>query len=311
MFRSTVSIVHIPRVRLRSLFVAMLALSMIMTENVAAQSARLVTSQAQIEVSRVRNAAQLGSDGKVLSIQLPVLSGGGSGASSLNALVGCVPTVSGAVLTLPTTCVVSTGANSSGVAASAPAAFTWSSGDGIINIGYDNGVYYAWSSTTGTCGTGLVCVPSTPNYPNGALKIAHVTVTGGVLGSVVQDMTISQQKIVIQGQNLGRTWTLGEQIIAGAFLRNPRIVSATSDTLTNADCGNLVVYTSASAISVTLPQAGANGNFLAGCEIQFSVQGSDVVTITPVTSTIRGGTALSVTTSTFRYTVNSDGTNYY
>ena len=293
------------------------------TVGTAANNIPQLNGSGQLTVNTTGSAASL-------SANLPVSNlNGGSGASSTtywrgdgswatpatgsssswNALSGCVPTVASPVITLPTTCTISTGPTSLGVAAPVASTFTWTSTDGIINIGYDNGQYYVWTTTTGTCGSGFSCVPATSNYPNGVLKIAHLTVASGILGSIVLDMTASQNKVTYTGQDIARTWSGGAQVVNGTFLRNPRYVSGATDTLTNSDCGNMVVYSNSSAIAVTLPQAAAGGNFVAGCEIAIDAQGTGNVTITPTTSTING-TATYTASAGGRYYVNSDGTNY-
>lgn len=70
-----------------------------------------------------------------------------------------------------------------------------------------------------------------------------------------------------------------------------RTVSGTTDTLLSSDCANGVVYTSASAVAVTVPQA--TGSF-ANCTIDIVSQGAGAVTLTPTTSTINGGSSITM-----------------
>ncbi len=64
--------------------------------------------------------------------------------------------------------------------------------------------------------------------------------------------------------------------------------TGTSYTVLNSDCGKVVSFNNASAIAVTLPQAGAGSRFLPGCTIQLANVGAGNATITPTTSTIGG-----------------------
>lgn len=271
----------------------------------------------QLDVSRVKGAAQLGTDGKVLASQLPAgTGGGGGGASTLNDLLGCTPVVAGKVITLPATCKVATATSSQAVAA--PSNFTFdatTATPGRINIGFDSGVYTVWTSTTSyVCGAGASCVSSTPSYPNGVLRIASFTLTGNVLSAPSLDMTENQQKIVFAGANANDTTdpSTGIRTVSFPEQHTPRLVNGSSDALNDNDCGNEVIYKAGGAISVTIAQAGVGGLFKNGCRITISVQGSGAtVTLTPAVSTVRGQSTFQMTTSPFRYVVTSDGQNYY
>ncbi len=67
-----------------------------------------------------------------------------------------------------------------------------------------------------------------------------------------------------------------------------RTVAVTTDTVLNTDCGNIVQYSSASAVAVTLPEAGSGGNFNPRCQITLANRGAGNVTVTPTTSQIDG-----------------------
>lgn len=54
----------------------------------------------------------------------------------------------------------------------------------------------------------------------------------------------------------------------------------------------LVTFNNAATVAVTLPQAGVNGTFSNGCQLNFLNIGSGAVVVTPTTSTINGTTAL-------------------
>lgn len=82
----------------------------------------------------------------------------------------------------------------------------------------------------------------------------------------------------------------------------------TSYTVLASDRSKLVTLKNASAVAVTLPQAGAS--FPAGWIAKFSNQGAGTVTITPTTSTINGNATLVLLTGQSADIV-SDGTNYF
>jgi hypothetical protein len=92
-----------------------------------------------------------------------------------------------------------------------------------------------------------------------------------------------------------------------------RTVSGTTDTVVSGDCGNLVNYTNAGSVAVTLPQAGTAG-FAARAFFQFCTQGAGTTTLTPTTSTIGGAATKTLTGGTAAAPictgVISDGTNY-
>jgi len=89
-----------------------------------------------------------------------------------------------------------------------------------------------------------------------------------------------------------------------------RIVTGTTDTLQQTDRAGLVVYTSASPVAVTLPQAGA-GDADFGAHWWCSVLALHAAaTITPTTSTINDAATLALAAGQSAR-LSSDGTNYY
>jgi hypothetical protein len=82
----------------------------------------------------------------------------------------------------------------------------------------------------------------------------------------------------------------------------------TTYTVLGSDRSKLVTLKNASAIAVTLPQAGAT--FPTGWIATFSNQGAGTVTITPTTSTINGSSSVTLLTGQ-SLDIVSDGTNYY
>lgn len=72
-----------------------------------------------------------------------------------------------------------------------------------------------------------------------------------------------------------------------------RSVTTSPDPIVSTDRGNRVVYNSASAVAVTLPQANTGG-FSGGFNTRISNQNAGVVTVTPTTSTINGNPTLAL-----------------
>src|SRR5262245_14776323 len=89
-----------------------------------------------------------------------------------------------------------------------------------------------------------------------------------------------------------------------------RSVTAATDTLLDADHLCLVQYNSASAVAVTLPQAGASSQFVAGWTTTIRNLGAGTVTVTPVTSALNE-TISGKTIATNEWArIYSDGANY-
>jgi hypothetical protein len=77
--------------------------------------------------------------------------------------------------------------------------------------------------------------------------------------------------------------------------RSPRTVTSGSDTITNLDCGGMVIYNEASTVNVALPQAGIGNpvTFASGCDIWLANIGAGSVQITPNSgSPINGSTGV-------------------
>jgi hypothetical protein len=70
-------------------------------------------------------------------------------------------------------------------------------------------------------------------------------------------------------------------------------------TFTNADCDpngrRLILFDNASGVAASLPQAGANGQFISGCIIKVQNIGEGNVVITPTTSAINEATSFTLT----------------
>jgi hypothetical protein len=87
-----------------------------------------------------------------------------------------------------------------------------------------------------------------------------------------------------------------------------RIVTGTSDTITSADCGKIIVYNNSSAVSVGIAAASTTG-LTQGCAFGINNKGAGTVTFTPTTSTIDGSSSMAVNQNKGCW-VRSDSTNY-
>lgn len=88
-------------------------------------------------------------------------------------------------------------------------------------------------------------------------------------------------------------------LAAPALAQNVNVQTGTTYTFANTDCDpnghRLVNFNSSVPVAVTLPGAGVNGQFTNGCVINAKNIGNGIVTITPTTSTIDGGTFYTLT----------------
>lgn len=102
----------------------------------------------------------------------------------------------------------------------------------------------------------------------------------------------------------------GSAVTTSGTIRASMLVNAqtgTTYTIVSGDRGKLVTLSNASAIAVTLPQAG--GTFPAGWYAMLSNIGTGTVTVTPTTSTISGAATITLETGEWAL-ITSDGTNY-
>lgn len=105
------------------------------------------------------------------------------------------------------------------------------------------------------------------------------------------------------GIGAGNAWQRIAQDLVGVNAQ-----TGTTYTVLLSDRSKLVTLKNASAVAVTLPQAGTT--FPNGWISLLSNQGAGTVTITPTTSTIDGAASLTLTTGQ-GITLVSDGTNYF
>lgn len=101
----------------------------------------------------------------------------------------------------------------------------------------------------------------------------------------------------------GNAW---QKIVNDVISVNAQV--GTTYTVLSSDRGKLVTLANASAVAVTLPQAGAT--FPVGWWAEFENRGAGTVTIAPTTSTINGGSSVTLTTNQ-SIKIISDGTNYF
>jgi hypothetical protein len=86
--------------------------------------------------------------------------------------------------------------------------------------------------------------------------------------------------------------------------------TGTSYAIANGDCGKLVSQANGSAIADTIAQAGASSLFVSGWYVDVQNTGAGTITVTPTTSTINGGSTLTLLTGQ-GVRIISDGSNYF
>jgi hypothetical protein len=85
--------------------------------------------------------------------------------------------------------------------------------------------------------------------------------------------------------------------------------TGTTYTFVKADRNKLTTFSNGSAIAAVLPQATSSGDFLSGWNTAVYNLGAGTVTITPTTSTINGGSSITVAQGEGAW-IFSNGTNY-
>lgn len=146
-----------------------------------------------------------------------------------------------------------------------------------------------------TSGTGTIQATSVSALA-GLPSIATQTILGNGSGSTVPPVALTVAgNLVVTPTGFTTSQPLNPQV-------------GTSYTINSGDAGKLITLSNASAIGVTLPQAGTTG-FTTGFSFDIENIGAGTVTLTPTTSTIDG--AASITIQTHKgCTVSSDNTNY-
>lgn len=218
-----------------------------------------------------------------------------------NVSCGGLPSTFGTSLTLTVT----------GALSSARLAFDCAVSPPLIRV-------YADTTNASLVGTGAgsvvgsTIVPATSFefYSWTAASTAWDTLGGNDERASLQGITISGDGLVNFSRNPSTgnyTGSLDTTLVTLNPTQNAQV--GTSYTVVNADCGKWVTFSNASATAITLPQAGASGNFATGCNIRFANIGAGAVTITPATSTLDGQSSI-ILNQYQGLSLLSNGTNY-
>jgi len=147
----------------------------------------------------------------------------------------------------------------------------------------------------GVSGTGTIAATSLSAL-TGLPQIATQTVLGNGSGSTAAPVALTLAgNLVATATGLATTQPINAQ-------------TGTTYTVLSTDAGKLITTSNASAIAITLPQAGTTG-FTSGFSFDEENLGAGTVTITPTTSTINGASTLTLATNR-GCTITSDGANY-
>lgn len=136
------------------------------------------------------------------------------------------------------------------------------------------------------------------------LNLADVWSSSTALNNILPSQASNAGKVLqTDGTNAG--WQS-----AGASALTLNAQTGTTYNIANGDLGKLVTLSNASSVAVTLPQAGAIGNFTSGWYAYVRNINAGEVIITPTISTISGASLMRVPKNSAVLIV-SDGTNYY
>jgi hypothetical protein len=191
-------------------------------------------------------------------------------------------------------------------------------GSGTVNSGTAGQIARYGTSGTTLSGTNTSGTSATVATAAGALTNGHCAqfdASGDVIdagqscsvgvGSGVTSVTAGNGLTVSPGSTGGAITTTGTVTVSN--LVNAQ--TGTSYAVANSDQGKLVTFSNASAVGVTIAQAGQSGSFLSGWSADFENLGAGTVTVTPTTSRIDGGTSIALTTNQ-GVRIFSDGSNY-
>jgi hypothetical protein len=138
-------------------------------------------------------------------------------------------------------------------------------------------------------------------YTSSGTTLSRVTVRASRIAG-----TLGTSKITLNG-------TAQVRFIESAFdmdgVRGTRSFTGTSDSIASTDLGYMVTYSNASAVAVSIAQAGTAG-FDDAWATWVQNLGVGTLTITPATSTVNGSATLALATNMGAF-IWSDGTNYY
>lgn len=136
-------------------------------------------------------------------------------------------------------------------------------------------------------------------------KIANASANDKLLGSGNSGSGAAYAEITL-GSGLTMTGTT-LSASGGAASITPNVQTGTSYTVQSTDNGKLIIYTNASNVSVTVPQA--TGSFTTGFSYYSCALGGGTITQTPTTSTIAGLATDKLRNGGCNLTI-SDGTNW-
>ena len=153
---------------------------------------------------------------------------------------------------------------------------------------------------------------ATQNAPTGSTQCLQANASGTVSGTGAACGGGGGSGTVTSVAAGCGTTTFGAAITTSGTLAaiegvNPQ--TGATYAIANSDCGFLTDFNRSTAIAVSIAQAGASGNFVAGWYNDVCDLGAGTATITPTTSTINGNATLALSTGTCARIV-SDGTNY-
>jgi hypothetical protein len=183
-------------------------------------------------------------------------------------------------------------------------------------------------------GTGdAITLTTTPNPYQAAYAVGHMFALKATAVNTVTNPTLNvgalgAKTIVLPGSVAlnAPQWAIGDLLVfmydgtSMVLLSGYSVAAAGSQTLTrNAQTGTTytiltgdrakwVTYSNAAAVAVTLPQANST-TFGAGWYSWHQNLGAGLVTITPTTSTLGGGTSITLRTGEWAF-IDSDNTNY-
>ena len=245
----------------------------------------------------------------------------GSGYTVLNGDCGKLVSISNAsaqTLTLPSTVpplgwwidTQNTGAGTWSVSpnghnldnAAGSVALTTNQGMRIVSNGTN---YFTERGVGGAGGTGTIT-------PSSQFSLAIYTNSGSasVIGGVAAPVApsgVPQFAIEVPSGGLPTAETFAPAGIPG------RTVTTGTDTVLATDRANLLNYTDNSGVNVGFPQAGSSGfasNYVNLIDYKATAPGSNLLTITPTTSTYNGAATVTLGLNDFCFTYSIDNTNY-
>jgi hypothetical protein len=171
------------------------------------------------------------------------------------------------------------------------------SGTGATNLTFWRGDG-TWATPSGSGTVNPAPQFSIGYYPNAG----SANVIGGVAAPTAPN-GLSYYLIETPAAGAATTETFAPAGVPG------RTVSACPDTITYLDRANLLTYTPNTACAITLPQAGS-ANFQFNFVIVIRYTGTNILTLTPTTSTINGAATLLMGQNDYCFIYSIDNANY-